>query len=159
MTANRGRRPLEAFSEFGFPECQSAEGQMSKEEVVVETATRKPTIGLPQFGENPYDKFDVANRVARIMGVEVAKVVTPGYVGKTESAALQPEDDEPEGQSEEEIRDIASNLRYAMPIRRNPETGKMERKKFNLKRIKERSKKYEANKRVFMQGRKIKGGQ
>jgi hypothetical protein len=111
-----------------------------------------------QLGEFPTDRFDVANRVARIMGVEVSRVITPGFVAKPDST--QADDvEEPSGQTEDEIRAIAANLRYALPLRHDPVTGKMERKKFNLKRIQERSKQYEQNKRAYMPGRRIRGGQ
>lgn len=94
-----------------------------------------------QFGKFPHDKFDVANRVARQMGVEASRIVTPGYVGKPEASDPKPSD-EIEGMPEDRIKQIAENLKYALPVRRNPKTGRMERKQFNLKRIKERSKRY-----------------
>lgn len=95
-----------------------------------------------EFGKFPHDKFDVANRIARQMGVEVSRIVTPGYVGKPEASDPKPSDDEPQGMPDDRIREIAENLRYALPVKRNPKTGRMERKQFNLKRIKERSKRY-----------------
>lgn len=107
-----------------------------------------------RFGDFPMDEFDVANRVARQMGVEVSRVVTPGYIGKPEGGEKPVEEDR--GPSDEELTQIAENLRYAMPIKRNPQTGKMERKKFNLQRIRERSKRYTENEQ-FYRGRKIKG--
>jgi hypothetical protein len=97
-----------------------------------------------QFGKFPHDKFDVANRVARQMGVEASRIVTPGYVGKPEASDPRPSDDEPEGLPDDRIKQIAENLKYALPVKRNPKTGRMERKQFNLKRIKERSKRYAA---------------
>jgi len=107
-----------------------------------------------QFGKFPMDEFDVANRVARQMGVEVSRVVTPGYIGKPEGGDKQVE--EPTGPTTEQLAEIAGNLRYAMPIKRNPQTGKMERKKFNLERIRERSKRYTENEQFYRQ-RKVKG--
>jgi len=107
-----------------------------------------------RFGAFPMDEFDVANRIARQMGVEVSRVVTPGYIGKPEGGEKPVE--EPQGPSDAELTEIAHNLRYAMPIKRNPQTGKMERKKFNLQRIRERSKRYTENEQ-FYRGRKIKG--
>lgn len=121
---------------------------------------RKVSVALQQqrsiIGEVETDTFDVANRVARQMGVEVARVVTPGYVGRPGDEP-EPKAEEPQGQTEEQIREIAASLRYALPIKLNPKTGKMERQKFNLKRIQERSKRYTENESVFKQGRKVRG--
>jgi hypothetical protein len=109
------------------------------------------------FGSTPTEEFDVANQVAREMGVEVSRVVAPGFVGRPESAS-QPEPEEgPQGIDMDRAAEIARNLQYALPLRRNPETGKMERKKFNLANIKERSKEYEEHAAVYKGGRKIGG--
>ena len=120
--------------------------------------SRKVSAALKQqresFGEFPMDEFDVANRIARQMGVEMSRVVTPGYIGKPEGGEKPVE--ESQGPSDEELTEIAHNLRYAMPIKRNPQTGKMERKKFNLQRIRERSKRYTESEQ-FYRARKIKG--
>lgn len=110
-----------------------------------------------RFGKHPQDKLDVARDVAAAMGVQASRVVTPGYVGRTEGGEQPPVDEGAQGMPDDEIAQIAHNLRYAMPLRRNPETGKMERKKFNLKRIKERSKRYEENSLLYHAGRKIGG--
>lgn len=147
---SRLRMEAEEAALTAFPALQNKNSEFARR-VEAELAQQRA-----KYGEFPTDKFDVANRIARVMGIEVSRIVTPGYIGRPESQGAEP-DEGPEGQSDEEIRDIASNLRYALPIRLNPETGKMERKKFNLKRIKERSKEYEQGKRMFQQGRKIKG--
>lgn len=109
------------------------------------------------FGPFPTDEFDVARRVADSMGLQASRITIPGYIGKPEGGDKEDAVEDDVGMSDDEIAEIAHNLRYAMPLRRNPETGKMERKKFNLKRIKERSKRYQENSNLYQGGRKIKG--
>ena len=94
------------------------------------------------FGEHPRDRFNVANRVAREMGVEVARVVTPGYSAPASSNEPAPSADEPAMPSDDEIAVKAQDLKYAMPMRLNPKTGKLERVKFNKERLKSRIQNY-----------------
>lgn len=130
-----------------FPALRDPSSEFAKRVNSALDAQRK------EFGKFPHDKFDVANRVARQMGVEVSRIVTPGYVGKPEAADPKPSNDEPEGLPEDRIKQIAENLRYALPVKRNPQTGKMERKQFNLKRIKERSKRYAAERDLHLRNK------
>jgi len=112
------------------------------------------------YGTFPTDEFDVANRLARQMGVEVSKLVTPGFIGKPGSVAPEKPVDEYAGPKEAEVREITDSLKYAMPLRRNPKTGRMERKEFNIKRIKERAKRYNEERVAGLRGQpKLRGGQ
>jgi len=137
-----------------FPALLDARSEFSRRHKTALDAQRTA------HGAFPTDEFDVANRIARQMGVEVSKVVNQGYIGRPDSHAPDKTIEEYTGPPEAELREISESLKYAMPLRRNPKTGRMERKQFNIKRVKERAKRYNQERDAGLRGqRKIRGGQ
>jgi hypothetical protein len=148
FSADRTKADAEALA--AFPALRDPQSEFSQK-VNAELEARRAA-----YGETPFDKADAASRVARQMGIDATRVVSQGYVGSSEAGepALVAE---PEGPPDEELQQIARNLRYALPIKQNPKTGKMERKEFNMKRVKQRAVRYAKTREQGLGGHKIKG--
>ena len=100
-----------------------------------------------QFGEFPTDVYDVANAVSREMGLGETRAVTPstftasGFQDNQPRPASKPRRNE---LNDADVERISSRLANALPSDRQAD-GKMTRRKFNTKRLKERSKMYSEN--------------
>jgi len=144
----RARSESEANAKQAFPALRDGNSEFSKR---VSTELKKQR---DQFGEFPTDAFDVANRIARQMGVEVSRTAR-GFSGAPEGNNASVPDAPALGLDDDELKRIAEKLQYAMPLKRDAQ-GRMVRKKFNLENIKERNKRYDENSQ-FYRGKKIGG--
>lgn len=100
-----------------------------------------------RFGEFPTDVYDVANNVAREMGIGEARAYTPNtYVASGPQDRGEPRVQKPRKHelTEEDVNRIGSRLADALPSDRQGD-GKMKRRTFNKQRIKDRSKLYAEN--------------
>lgn len=104
-----------------------------------------------RFGEFPTDVYDVANNVAREMGLGETRAVTPGtftaggYQANPTPAAPKRARNE---LTEADIERIGSRLADALPSDRQAD-GKMKRRQWNKKRVQERSKMYAENAELY----------
>lgn len=100
-----------------------------------------------RFGEFPTDVYDVANNVAREMGLGETRAVTPGTFTaggfQANPAPAAPKKSKNE-LTEADIERIGERLAHALPSDRQAD-GKMKRRTWNKKRVQERSKMYAEN--------------
>ncbi len=113
-----------------------------------------------EYGEFPTDKFDVANRVARAMGLEVTRAVVPGYTAPAGGGNDRNDRREVEETvlKDTEIEALARKFENAgtMPI--DIKNGRGVRRKFDKAKIKDLSRGYgEAQGAYRNRGIKVRG--
>lgn len=100
-----------------------------------------------RFGEFPTDIYDVANNVAREMGIGETRAYTPDTFvasGPQDRGAPRVQKPRKHELTEDDVNRIGSRLADALPSDRQAD-GKMKRRTFNKQRIKDRSKMYAEN--------------
>jgi hypothetical protein len=135
----KGRAEQAAIA--AFPVLRDPSSDFAKRVNQLLTARRQ------RFGEFPTDVYDVANSVAREMGIGETRAYTPStYVapGLQERVPQQNRGPKKHELGEADIERISERLASAMPSDRQAD-GKMKRRAFDKKRIKERSKMYADN--------------
>jgi len=139
LASEKSRAEQAAFQ--AFPSLRDSNSEFSQKVKSALVARRQ------RFGEFPTDVYDVANNVAREMGIGEARAITPGsfvapgFQERTAPAAPKPRKHE---LNETDLERIGERLASALPSDRQGD-GKMKRRTFNKTRLKERSKMYAEN--------------
>ena len=119
-----------------FPALRDSSSEFSRR-VEAELASQRQLIG-----EVPTDKYDVANRIARSMGIDVSRAAVPGFTAPAGGGEDNRKQSEVQPSlSDDKIKELEARFAHTLPSDVDKD-GKVVRRKFNTQRIKERSKDY-----------------
>lgn len=134
-----------------FPALRDPDSEFSRRVDAALTQQRQ------ELGEFPTDKFDIAVRIADSMGLEVKRAIVPGYTAP--SNGERPNEGRDAGPQFDpiEAQKLAKRFEYTLPSDIDKD-GKVVRRKFNMDRVKDRSKFYQENEAIARtRGVKVKG--